>query len=225
MVDILFFAAIAFYIFLKLNKSLGNIDEDEKKKIQEKIELRRKEISKVQNQISEKIQEAVKKSEKEVSDQEQAILALDEKIQAPLRKILDKCDISLEFFLNGSKSAFEMVLKAFASSDLKALKFLLSDKLYKGFAASIKERQEKDHNLTTNVIAIDEAEITSAKLVANNAIICVKFVSKQINYISDKDGKIIDGAKEDIATLTDIWTFRKDVKSKNPNWVVTSTNN
>ena len=48
-------------------------------------------------------------------------------------------------------------------------------------------------------------------------------ISKQINYIADKEQKIIEGTKEEIAEITDIWTFKKDVKSPNPNWLVSAT--
>jgi predicted lipid-binding transport protein (Tim44 family) len=225
MVDILFFAAIAFYIFIKLNKQLGNVDENEKKKLQDKILLKRKEISKVKKEITKKIQDTVAVVEDKAADEAKFIATLDSKIQTPLKKILVKNNISLEFFLDGAKSAFEMVLKAFSASDLKTLKFLLSDKLYKGFESSIKSRQGENQTLVTNVISIDLAEITSAKLTANNAVISIKFTSQQINYISDESGKVVDGKKEEISEVIDVWTFKKDVKSTNPNWTIISTNN
>ena len=225
MVDILFFAAIAFYIFIKLNKQLGNVDENEKKKLQDKILLKRKEISKVKKEITKKIQDTVAVVEDKAADEAKFIATLDSKIQAPLKKILVKNNISLEFFLDGAKSAFEMVLKAFSASDLKTLKFLLSDKLYKGFESSIKSRQGENQTLVTNVISIDSAEVTSAKLTANNSVISIKFTSQQINYISDESGKVVDGKKEEISEVIDVWTFKKDVKSTNPNWTIISTNN
>jgi predicted lipid-binding transport protein (Tim44 family) len=57
----------------------------------------------------------------------------------------------------------------------------------------------------------------------NNASIVIKFVSKQINYICDKEEKIIEGKKDEINEITDIWTFKKDLTSPNPNWIINST--
>ena len=51
----------------------------------------------------------------------------------------------------------------------------------------------------------------------------VKIISKQINYISDKEQKIIEGKKDEISEIIDVWTFKKDVKSPNPNWLVSAT--
>jgi len=60
-------------------------------------------------------------------------------------------------------------------------------------------------------------------LIENQASIVVKIISKQINYISDKEQKIIEGKKDEISEITDLWTFKKDVKSSNPNWLVSAT--
>ena len=116
-----------------------------------------------------------------------------------------------------------MILKAFATNDLQTLKFLLSEKIYQGFAAAISQRQAQEKILTTNLISIEKTEIISALINDNYASIAVKFISQQINYISDKNGQIIEGRKDEIVQLTDSWTFRKDITSPNPNWVVHST--
>jgi predicted lipid-binding transport protein (Tim44 family) len=58
----------------------------------------------------------------------------------------------------------------------------------------------------------------------DTASIVVKFVSKQINYVVDKDGNIITGRKDEISEVTDIWTFKRDVTSANPNWLISATN-
>jgi len=38
-----------------------------------------------------------------------------------------------------------------------------------------------------------------------------------------KDGKLIDGDQEAVAEVTDIWTFARDVRSKDPNWKLIAT--
>ena len=114
--------------------------------------------------------------------------------------------------------AFEMVINAFAKDDLETLKILLSEKIYQGFELAINNRKNLEQKLNTNLISIDKSEIISAILVDNYASIIVKFYSQQINYITDKDGKIIEGKKDEIAKINDIWTFKKDINSNNPNF-------
>jgi predicted lipid-binding transport protein (Tim44 family) len=225
--DILFFAAVALFIFFKLSKNLGKIDEEEKKQIEEKLAKKRVEILAIQQQFIKQYQERQAGQSLDVNNQadEKIIIQLAEPTKENFIKILSACNISATFFVNGAKSAFEMVIKAFAAIDLETLKFMLSDKIYQGFENAINQRKSQEHTLTTNLITVEKAEIISATILGDNASIMVKFVSKQINYISDKQGQIIEGRKDEINEITDTWTFRKDLNVADPNWVVCATSN
>ncbi len=228
--DIIFFAAIAFFIFFKLSKSLGKIDEEEKKQIEEKIAKKRAEILAVQNQIAVQSQmqpnnNSSSRIELENKEDEKILAALDQATKQNFVDILARCKISATFFINGAKSAFEMIIKAFCQGDLETLNFLLNEKIYQGFVAAINQRKTEEKTLTTNLISIEKAEVISATIFENNAAIVVKFISKQINYICDKNGQIIEGKKDEINEMTDVWTFKKDLTTENPNWLVCATSN
>lgn len=221
--DILFFAALAFFIFYKLSKQLGKIDDEEKKQIEEKIAQMRV--------VQEQVMAQMKQQEKVVGggstqnkSEEKILEELSAKTKESLIPILQRCNLAAEFFISGAKSAFEMVLKAFASADLEALKSLLAENIFSGFEVAINQRKAQAQKITTNLIAINEAKILSAMMLENIASITVRFVSKQINYVSDKDGKIVVGRKDEISDVTDIWTFKRDVTSPNPNWIISATN-
>lgn len=222
--DIIFFAVLAIVIFYKLSKHLGRIDEEEKKHIEEKIA----QVRAAQEQIIEKIkqQEVVVGSSSTTEQKELEDKSLENLPQAQkqsLQEVLSRCNINLSFFLSGAKSAFEIVIKSFASGDLASLKMLLSEKIYQGFEAAVNQRLAQEKLLTTNLIAIEKTEIISAMLMENTASIVVKFTSKQINYISDKNGAVLEGNKNEIAEVVDVWTFKKDVTSPNPNWIISAT--
>lgn len=225
--DILFFAALAFYIFFKLNKQLGKIDDEEKQKIQEAILKKKKEIEAIQKAVIKQaeVQSVVGSSstKDDKKESEEIISNLDDKSKEVLEKILKSTKVSLPFFINGAKSAFEMIIKSFSNGDLSESKFLLSDQIYKGFESAINKRKSDKQTLVTNIIAIEKAEIVSAMMVENNASIAVRFTSKQINYVMDEKEKVIEGKKDEINQVIDIWTFKKDVTSNNPNWIVAAT--
>ena len=223
--DLIILAIITAYIFYRLSKNLGKIDEEEKQEIHKKLLERKKQIEDILNRVQqnsptrnqpEKIIGASSTTQKEFDDLNQAT-------QDNLTKIFEVCNVNYEFFMNGAKMAFEMVINAFSKDDIETLKNLLSEKILQGFSLAIEDRKAKEIKLTTNLISIDKAEILSAMLIENQASIVVKIVSKQINYISDKEQKIIEGKKDEISEITDIWTFKKDVKSPNPNWLVSAT--
>ncbi len=222
--DIIFFAAIAFFIFYKLNKQLGKVDEEEKKNIELKVVSAREKILEAQQVIKQQQQQQSSltiETDNQVS--EKILNSLDAATKESSSNILNRTNISAEFFVNGVKSAFEMILKAFASTDLETLKFLLSDKIFKGFESAIIQRKSTEKTLITNLISIEKTEIISALIFENNASVVMKIVSKQINYIIDSKGQTIEGRKDEINEITDIWTFKKDINSTNPNWVVSAT--
>lgn len=218
--DILFFAAVAFFIFWKLSKQLGKVDEDERKQIEAKVAQRKEEIAAIQGQIIQKITEI---SAEQNQAEEKILAPLDVATRENLSNILSRCNLSAEFFVNGAKSAFEMILKAFSTADIETLKTLLSENIYKGFEGAINARRSQEQTLVTNLISIEKTEILSAALVGDIASVVIKFTSKQINYISDKNDQIVEGKKDEISELSDVWTFRKDVTSLNPNWLVSNT--
>ncbi len=219
--DIFFLALLAFYIFFKLSKHLGKIDEEEKKRLEERMQLVQAAQDKIQDII--KQQEKIIGSASTSEDQSKYLANLKPEDKNVLDNILSRCNINLSFFLSGAKSAFEMVLKSFSSGDLENLKMLLSDKLYQGFEKAVNQKKMEEKTLTTNLIAIEKSEIISASLVGDIACVVVRFVSKQINYISSKSGEIIEGKKDEIVETTDVWTFKKDVTSPNPNWMISQT--
>ncbi|MBU6140962.1 MAG: 39S ribosomal protein L45 [Proteobacteria bacterium] len=221
--DIIFFAALAFFIFFKLSKQLGKIDEEEKKNIEEKLIQMRSIQEQVSAQMKQK-EKIIGASSTQNKSEEKILSEIDPAIKESLLPILQRCNISADFFVSGAKSAFEMVLKAFAGRDLEVLKFLLAENIFVGFEAAINQHKAEGTVVTTNLISIDEAQILSATMLENNALITVKFVSKQINYITKGEGNIIVGRKDEISEITDVWTFKRDINSTNPNWIVSATN-
>ncbi len=222
--EIIFFAAISLFIFLKLRSQLGKISDEEKQQIEAKIKAQKEKIIQIQNQIAESVNKAVSQSLEEQNKINEKIFGhLPDDLKQTLAQIFQRCNITAEFFINGVKSCFEMILKAFASKDLDTLKFLLSDKIYAGFASAIEARNKEQKNLNSNIISIDKAEVLSAQIVDNQAFVTVKITSKQINYFTNNTQEIIEGAKNEINELTDIWTFKKDLTAQNPNWIICKT--
>lgn len=221
--DIIFFAAIALFIFIKLREQLGKISEAEKGKIAEKIKTRQERILRLQNKISEQINNSSPNDFSQSVKENPALKNTNSKTKKALESILKRTNTSFEFFIEGAKSAFEMVLKAFAEKDKETLQFLLTEKIYSGFEKSIEDRKSENKKLNTNLISIEKTEVMSASIQEDIAFVTVKLNSKQINYFTNEEGEIVEGKKENIQDLSDIWTFKKDLNDKNPNWKISAT--
>jgi predicted lipid-binding transport protein (Tim44 family) len=126
-------------------------------------------------------------------------------------------------FLTGARQAYEMIVTAFAEGDRKTLKGLLSKEVYEGFVAAIASRESRGERIESNFIGIEKAEIADATLKGSTAQITIRFVSQLISVTRDKAGVIIDGDPKKVTDVIDIWTFARDVASKDPNWKLVAT--
>jgi predicted lipid-binding transport protein (Tim44 family) len=59
----------------------------------------------------------------------------------------------------------------------------------------------------------------------NEANITVKFISEQVNLLKNSKGEVIEGDPNFIETVTDVWTFTKNLKNFDPTWALSSTKN
>jgi predicted lipid-binding transport protein (Tim44 family) len=126
-------------------------------------------------------------------------------------------------FLEGVRAAFEMIVAAFAKGDKGALRPLLSDEVFGPFAQTIDERAAAKETLETRDLRLDDAEIVDADLAGRTARATVKLVSHQINVTRAMDGSIVEGDLEHPVEKTDYWTFARDTRSTDPNWVLVAT--
>ena len=126
-------------------------------------------------------------------------------------------------FLEGARAAFEMVVTAFAKGDKAALRPLLSDEVLQQFATAIDERVTAKESLESRILRLDTAEIVEADLLGRTAQVTAKLVSQQINVTRAMDGSIVDGDPEHPTEKTDYWTFARDTRSADPNWVLVAT--
>ncbi|MEZ5667996.1 MAG: Tim44/TimA family putative adaptor protein [Alphaproteobacteria bacterium] len=126
-------------------------------------------------------------------------------------------------FLTGARAAFEMIVGAFAAGDKDTLKRLLSPAVFADFEAAIEERHRAGHTQDTSLVGIKTLEFASAELDGSDAHVAVRFVSEQVNVTKDGEGRVVDGDPNHVAEVTDIWTFSRDVRSRDPNWWLSAT--
>ncbi len=126
-------------------------------------------------------------------------------------------------FLSGARSAYEMIVLAFANGDRRALKDLLSSEVYDSFEAVIKDREKREQKTETRFVSIDKAELVGAEARDRAAQLTVRFVSQMISVTRDKAGAIVDGNPDKVTDITDVWTFARDATSRDPNWKLVGT--
>ncbi len=132
-------------------------------------------------------------------------------------------NFSVDGFLNGATKAFEMIVKAYANHDTDSLKPLLADDVYASFASAIQDREDSGEQMETDLVVIKPAKLESISVDGRLASISVRFETEQVNLIKDADGAIVDGDPDQIESVTDVWTFERNLASSDPNWLLVAT--
>jgi len=126
-------------------------------------------------------------------------------------------------FLDGARTAFEMIVTAFAKGDRDVLESLLSPAVYAAFSGVIDEREKNKQTAETKIHEIESAKIIEARLDGTTAKIVVQFVAMETHAVRNEDGEIVYGNPNKKARLNDIWVFSRDVKSDDPRWILVET--
>ncbi len=126
-------------------------------------------------------------------------------------------------FLDGSKVAYEMIVMSFADGDRKTLKSLLSREVFDGFVSAIADRESRGEKVQSSFVGINKAEIIGAEMKGSESHVTVRIISELISATLDKDDAVIDGDKEAVVEVKDVWTFARDTKSRDPNWKLVAT--
>jgi len=132
-------------------------------------------------------------------------------------------DFDPVFFINGAKEAFAMIVEAFAHGDAKTLKNLLSPGVYRAFEEEIFARQDRGETIQTDIHLVKEAEITNISFIDRMVFIKIRFCAEETCVIRDREGTILSGNPDKITTMKDVWTFGKELKSKDPTWYLYET--
>jgi predicted lipid-binding transport protein (Tim44 family) len=130
---------------------------------------------------------------------------------------------SPDTFVKGAAQAFPMIVTAFAEGDTAALRRLLSDEVYDTFAEIIRNRLAARESAHAKIIRLDQPVIVRAGLEGRTARVDVKFVSQQIFVLRNQLGEVVEGDPDQPAERTDIWSFARNTRSLDPNWMLIAT--
>ncbi len=198
--DIIIFAIIAIFLVYRLKNILGQNSEGNEQNNQ--IDIGKKEFSNV-------VKLGHSENEKQKSD----------------KSLISTIDPTFneEEFLKGAKNFFQMVIDSFVKGNLKDIVNYIDDKLIKSFKLVIDERLEEGESLKIDIVKIKSIKIKDVKELKNFLRLSVLFETEQIKVLKDKKGKVIDGDPKKSILVKDLWTFEKEIKSKNINWKLVET--
>ncbi|HXH53195.1 MAG TPA: Tim44/TimA family putative adaptor protein [Sphingomicrobium sp.] len=126
-------------------------------------------------------------------------------------------------FLEGAKSAYRMILEAFWKGDLAAIRPHVDDHVYKTFESAIADREANGLSLDNRLVQIEQALIANASLEQTVAVVTVRFEADIAAVTRNQAGEVVAGSMSDAVQTRDLWTFRRDTASRDPNWLLIET--
>lgn len=128
-------------------------------------------------------------------------------------------------FVQGARSAYEIILMSFAQGDRRSLKDLLSPEVFAGFSAAIDDRESRNERVESTFVGIDKAGIVEANFNAKDKLaeVTIRIKGQLITATRDSENRIIDGDPTAVSELTDVWTFARVTGENDPNWRLVAT--
>jgi predicted lipid-binding transport protein (Tim44 family) len=126
-------------------------------------------------------------------------------------------------FLDGAKAAYKLLLEAFWKGDLEAVRPHMDPHVYETFEGAIEQRKKDGLKLDNRLVAIEQALISAASLERSLALVTVRFEADIAAVTRNAEGEVVAGSLSDAVQTRDLWTFRRDLSTRDPNWLLIET--
>ena len=137
-------------------------------------------------------------------------------------KLADR-DFDTDHFVAGVRSAYAIIVTAFAHGDRAQLRPLLGGEVFAAFDQVIASREQRKEHVEFTFVGFKDAKIVHALLKGRAAEITVAIAAQFISAALAEDGKLIEGDTKSVRDVTDVWTFARDVRARDPNWLLVAT--
>ncbi len=126
-------------------------------------------------------------------------------------------------FLDGAKAAYRLILEAFWKGDLDTVKSHVDAHVFESFAGAVEQRKKDGLTLDNRLVTIEQAVISEANVERTLAVVTVRFEADIAAVTRNSEGQVVAGSLSDAVQTRDLWTFRRDLASRDPNWFLIET--
>jgi len=118
-------------------------------------------------------------------------------------------------FLQGARQAYQMIVSAFAVGDRAVLKPLLSEEVMQGFDTVIRQREMEGRSESIDFMQPPRADFEAISVTGDLAKASVRFLAEFRSRSKGPEGEAVDDRR-----TAEIWTFQRNLKSRDPNWTL-----
>lgn len=128
-----------------------------------------------------------------------------------------------DHFIAGAKSAYEIIVTAFARGDRAQLRPLLGSEVMAAFEQVIATRERRKEHVEFTFVGFKEVKIVHAALKGRTAEVTLAIGAQFISATTGEGGEAVEGDAKTVRDVTDVWTFCRDVNARDPNWLLVAT--
>ncbi len=202
MLDIIILVVCTFFIVSRLIKVLGQVEPDEERRRQQRYN------SSVIAELLKQKHGTQAGSNDNINPNiiDAQVIAMSElKLSQEIRSILNKIrqidsNFDLDRFINNTKKAYTMIVKAMHDSDKETLRYLLDDDTYNVVLENL-ESQSVNDTVKTSALNVNDVELIQANIYGDRAMLTVKIESQWDDIITDN--------QQQVKNKVDIWTFTR----------------
>jgi len=126
-------------------------------------------------------------------------------------------------FVDGARGAYRMILEAFWRGDREELSHLCDRDVLDSFVAAIDAREAAGETLDNRLVRIEDMAVVGAQLDGLTARITIRFRADIAAVTRNAEGTVVAGSLDDAIEAIDVWTFSRNVRSADPDWLLDET--
>jgi predicted lipid-binding transport protein (Tim44 family) len=118
-------------------------------------------------------------------------------------------------FLVGARQAYELIVIAFAAGDHATLKNLLGPEVEASFEAAIAQRETEGRTERIEFLHPPRADLERIEVEGQTARAVVRFLAEFRSRTKGPEGEAVDDRR-----TAELWTFERNLNSRDPNWTL-----
>jgi predicted lipid-binding transport protein (Tim44 family) len=126
-------------------------------------------------------------------------------------------------FLEGASAAYRQILEAFWRGDMETVRPYVDSNVFDAFSGAVDQRKDAGLTIDNRLVAIEPPVIVEAEVDKGIAELTVRFEADIAAITRNADGEVVAGSMSDAIQSRDRWTFRRDVRTSDPNWLLIET--
>ncbi|MEP2715737.1 Tim44/TimA family putative adaptor protein [Pseudophaeobacter sp.] len=128
-------------------------------------------------------------------------------------------------FVQGARSAYEMILMGFERGELDNLQGFLAEDVFDSFVEAVAQREDQGLTIEAEFIGVRETTVVDATFdeMSGSAELTMRFVGELTSVVRNRDGEIVEGDAKAVKRQKDTWVFARSMGADDPNWQLVAT--